>query len=85
MSYIVAKIVDRAHALIDTPYRWSGNSLKTGFECSGFMVCLLKARREYSFPEQQQRCTPIKNWLFLETNYREEVFFNITDAALRGT
>lgn len=36
------KLVNRAHQLIGTPYRWGGNSVSGGFDCSGMMVYLFR-------------------------------------------
>lgn len=35
-----SRIVERAHELIGTPYRWGGQSEESGFDCSGLLVYL---------------------------------------------
>ena len=39
-SVDTTRIVARAHELIGEPYRWGGESLEEGFDCSGLLVYL---------------------------------------------
>ncbi|MDU4252327.1 MULTISPECIES: C40 family peptidase [Pseudomonas] len=37
---VTSRIIERAHELIGTPYRWGGESEESGFDCSGLIVYL---------------------------------------------
>jgi len=37
---VTSRIIERAHELIGTPYRWGGESEASGFDCSGLLVYL---------------------------------------------
>lgn len=39
-SAVTSRIIERAHELIGTPYRWGGESEESGFDCSGLLVYL---------------------------------------------
>lgn len=43
-------VVDRAHELLGTPYKWGGNSVKQGFDCSSFLVYLFKTEANIQLP-----------------------------------
>jgi cell wall-associated NlpC family hydrolase len=43
-------IVNRAHELLETPYRWGGNSVSQGFDCSGLMVYLFQSEAGVRLP-----------------------------------
>jgi len=46
----VANVVDRAHALLGTPYKWGGTSAEQGFDCSSFLVYLFKTEANIRIP-----------------------------------
>ena len=46
----VANVVDRAHALLGTPYKWGGTSAEQGFDCSSFLVYLFKTEANIHIP-----------------------------------
>lgn len=46
----IGKVVERAHELIGTPYRWGGASLKTGFDCSGLLHYLFRTEAGLNIP-----------------------------------
>ena len=46
----VATVVDRAHALLGTPYKWGGTSAEQGFDCSSFLVYLFKTEANIHIP-----------------------------------
>lgn len=39
----IGNLVDRAHQLLGTPYRWGGTSVSQGFDCSGLLVYLFRS------------------------------------------
>lgn len=43
-------IVARAHQLIGQRYRWGGDSLETGFDCSGLLVYLYRHVADLRLP-----------------------------------
>ncbi|MPR02389.1 NlpC/P60 family protein [Pseudomonas sp. MAFF 212408] len=43
-------IVGRAHELIGTRYRWGGNTVSGGFDCSGLMVYLFRSEAGITLP-----------------------------------
>lgn len=43
-------VIDRAHELIGTPYRWGGVSVKNGFDCSGLLVYLFRSQADIKLP-----------------------------------
>ena len=49
-SSSVANVVDRAHALLGTPYKWGGSSAEQGFDCSSFLVYLFKTEANTHIP-----------------------------------
>lgn len=46
----VDNVIDRAHELLGTPYKWGGNSVKQGFDCSSFLVYLFKTEANIRIP-----------------------------------
>ena len=46
----ITRVVDRAHALLGTPYNGSGNSVGQGFDCSGLLVYLFKTEANIRLP-----------------------------------
>ncbi|MGY2297167.1 C40 family peptidase [Pseudomonas yamanorum] len=44
------RIVDRAHELIGTRYKWGGNNARDGFDCSGLMVYLFRSEAKITLP-----------------------------------
>ncbi|NWA01468.1 C40 family peptidase [Pseudomonas gingeri] len=45
----IDSVIDRAHQLIGTPYRWGGMSVK-GFDCSGLLVYLFQNEADIKLP-----------------------------------
>ncbi|MFJ3050533.1 MULTISPECIES: C40 family peptidase [Pseudomonas nitroreducens/multiresinivorans group] len=45
-----SRIVERAHELIGTPYRWGGESEENGFDCSGLLVYLYRSIANRKLP-----------------------------------
>lgn len=43
-------VVDRAHELLGTPYKWGGASAEQGFDCSSFLVYLFKTQANIQIP-----------------------------------
>ncbi|MGY4639758.1 murein DD-endopeptidase [Pseudomonas sp. TE24901] len=43
-------VVERAHELIGTPYRWGGQTVKDGFDCSGLLVYLFRTEAGIKLP-----------------------------------
>ncbi|PRA30874.1 C40 family peptidase [Pseudomonas poae] len=46
----IDNVVDRAHELLGTPYKWGGNSVEQGFDCSSFLVYLFKTEANIQIP-----------------------------------
>ena len=46
----INNVVDRAHALLGTPYKYGGNSVTQGFDCSSFLVYLFKTEANIQIP-----------------------------------
>ncbi|WP_242174972.1 MULTISPECIES: C40 family peptidase [unclassified Pseudomonas] len=46
----IDNMIDRAQALLGTPYNGSGNSVDQGFDCSGFLVYLFKTEANIRLP-----------------------------------
>ena len=46
----IKKVINRAHTLLGTPYRWGGMSLDEGFDCSGMLVYLFKNEANIHVP-----------------------------------
>lgn len=46
----VGGVVARAHELIGTPYRWGGESVREGFDCSGLLVYLFRTQAGIKIP-----------------------------------
>jgi len=44
------RLIARAHELIGTPYRWGGESLEEGFDCSGLLVYLYSSIANRTLP-----------------------------------
>ncbi|MDY4302559.1 C40 family peptidase [Pseudomonas salmasensis] len=43
-------VIDRAHELLGTPYKWGGTSAEQGFDCSSFLVYLFKTQANIQIP-----------------------------------
>ena len=43
-------VVDRAHELLGTPYKWGGTSAEHGFDCSSLLVYLFKTQANIQIP-----------------------------------
>lgn len=46
----IDSVIDRAHALLGTPYKMGGTSVKQGFDCSSFLVYLFKTEANIHLP-----------------------------------
>ncbi|KTC63108.1 hypothetical protein AO262_26675, partial [Pseudomonas fluorescens ABAC62] len=46
----IDNVIDRAHELLGTPYKWGGTSEKQGFDCSSFLVYLFKTEANIQIP-----------------------------------
>lgn len=46
----IDNVIDRAHELLGTPYKWGGTSVAQGFDCSGFLVYLFKTEANIVIP-----------------------------------
>ena len=46
----VERVIERAHQLIGTPYRWGGMSVGQGFDCSGLLVYLFRSEAGIHIP-----------------------------------
>jgi murein DD-endopeptidase len=46
----IDNVIDRAHALLGTPYKWGGTSVRQGFDCSSFLVYLFKTEANIHLP-----------------------------------
>lgn len=46
----ISDVVDRAHELLGTPYKWGGTSVQQGFDCSSFLVYLFKTEANIQIP-----------------------------------
>ncbi|MDY7530614.1 C40 family peptidase [Pseudomonas sp. Bout1] len=49
-SSSIDSVIDRAHALLGTPYRMGGTSVAQGFDCSSFLVYLFKTEANINLP-----------------------------------
>ncbi|MGF6096271.1 C40 family peptidase [Pseudomonas sp. 18175] len=47
---VIDNVIDRAHELLGTPYKWGGNSVEQGFDCSSFLVYLFKTEANIHIP-----------------------------------
>ncbi|NWA64429.1 C40 family peptidase [Pseudomonas reactans] len=46
----IEDVVDRAHELLGTPYKWGGTSADQGFDCSSLLVYLFKTEANIKIP-----------------------------------
>lgn len=46
----IENVVDRAHQLLGTAYKWGGSSQDQGFDCSGLLVYLFKTEANIVIP-----------------------------------
>ena len=46
----IKSVIDRAHALLGTPYKGGGTSVEQGFDCSSFLVYLFKTEANIRLP-----------------------------------
>lgn len=46
----IDNVIDRAHALLGTPYKGGGTSVEQGFDCSSFLVYLFKTEANIRLP-----------------------------------
>ncbi|MBN2974670.1 hypothetical protein BFW88_02455 [Pseudomonas fluorescens] len=49
-SSSIDDVIDRAHELLGTPYKWGGNSVEQGFDCSSLLVYLFKTQANIKIP-----------------------------------
>ena len=47
---VIGNVIDRAHELLGTPYKWGGTSADQGFDCSSFLVYLFKTEANIQIP-----------------------------------
>ena len=47
---VIDNVIDRAHELLGTPYKWGGTSVEQGFDCSSFLVYLFKTQANIQIP-----------------------------------
>lgn len=50
ISDVIDNVIDRAHELLGTPYKWGGTSVEQGFDCSSFLVYLFKTQANIQIP-----------------------------------
>ncbi len=46
----IDNVIDRAHALLGTPYKGGGTAVEQGFDCSAFLVYLFKTEANIRLP-----------------------------------
>ena len=46
----IENVIDRAHELLGTPYKWGGATQEQGFDCSGLLVYLFKTEANLLLP-----------------------------------
>jgi len=46
----IEDVIDRAHQLLGTPYKWGGTSVEQGFDCSSLLVYLFKTEANIQLP-----------------------------------
>jgi len=46
----IEDVIDRAHQLLGTPYKWGGSSVEQGFDCSSLLVYLFKTEANIQLP-----------------------------------
>jgi cell wall-associated NlpC family hydrolase len=46
----INNVIDRAHALLGTPYKGGGTTVEQGFDCSSFLVYLFKTEANIRLP-----------------------------------
>lgn len=61
----IENVIDRAHELLGTPYKWGGATQEQGFDCSGLLVYLFKTEANIQLPRtttamQRSRAATIK-------------------------
>jgi cell wall-associated NlpC family hydrolase len=49
-SSAIEDVIDRAHQLLGTPYKFGGTSVSQGFDCSSFLVYLFKTQANIQIP-----------------------------------
>ncbi len=49
-SATIDDVIDRAHELLGTPYKWGGASVEQGFDCSSLLVYLFKTQANIQIP-----------------------------------
>lgn len=50
LPLLADSILERGFTLVGTPYRYGGNSIKTGFDCSGFVSFLFRKEAGIELP-----------------------------------
>ncbi|QHF47879.1 hypothetical protein PspS35_02880 [Pseudomonas sp. S35] len=50
MRPAIDDVIDRAHELLGTPYKWGGSSVEQGFDCSSLLVYLFKTEANIRIP-----------------------------------
>ena len=46
----IDNVIDRAHQLLGTSYKWGGNTVEQGFDCSSLLVYLFKTEANIRIP-----------------------------------
>ncbi|MBY8949180.1 MULTISPECIES: C40 family peptidase [unclassified Pseudomonas] len=46
----IENVIDRAHELLGTSYKWGGSSVEQGFDCSSLLVYLFKTEANIRIP-----------------------------------
>jgi murein DD-endopeptidase len=46
----IDNVIDRAHELLGTSYKWGGNTVEQGFDCSSLLVYLFKTEANIRIP-----------------------------------
>lgn len=49
-SASITNVIDRAHELLGTPYKWGGMSVEQGFDCSSLLVYLFRTQANIQIP-----------------------------------
>lgn len=77
-SILVDLIITRAKELLGTPYHYGGVSLRTGFDCSGFIDYLFAQEADISLPRTTYQMTRVKAPLIARSALKpgDIVFFN---------
>jgi cell wall-associated NlpC family hydrolase len=75
----VKDVINRAHELLGTPYRWGGNSVSQGFDCSGLMVYLFRSEAGVRLPRTAAAMNNLTSEALVRKKLKpgDAVFFDI--------